>query len=121
MKDYVVVTEGWIDGNYRREGELIRMSADSAKWLLLGGQIAEAEASATKTASHTSALDHDRDGKPGGSLPASDVSHLSPSELADIAERNDIGFNTLRTAARQHLGADMPSRKDAIIAALRAL
>lgn len=65
-------------------------------------------------------LDHDGDGKAGGSLPATSVAQdISAVELADLGERNDIDFPTLRTAARRFLGNAVPAKKKDIITALR--
>lgn len=41
---YQVVIDGWLDGEYRTAGEIIELSADAAKYLLLNGQIVVAPA-----------------------------------------------------------------------------
>lgn len=125
MKRYEVLQEGWIDGDYRRKGETVPMDDAAAKWLVLGGQIAEATASsvaaaAPAAASKASPLDHDGDGKAGGSLPAIDVGDLNAAGLAVAADLGQIDFNTLRIAAKRFLG-EVPAKKADIIAALNAV
>jgi hypothetical protein len=39
MPRYKVMSEGWLDGNYRKAGEMIELTDAEAKWLLRGGQI----------------------------------------------------------------------------------
>jgi len=122
MKTYEVLTEGWINGSYCRKGERVAMPADSAKWLILGGQIKEAEEAGAPAAGPASPLDHDGDGRPGGSKPAGELpADIGAAALADLGERNAIDFATLRAGAQRFLGADTPSRKKDIITALRAL
>lgn len=43
MARYTVTAEGWLDGNYRKQGEVIELSDAEAKWLLRGGQITMAD------------------------------------------------------------------------------
>ncbi|CAM5398692.1 hypothetical protein AFEL58S_02000 [Afipia felis] len=40
---YRVTTEGWLDGNYRKLGEIIELSDAEAKWLVRSGQIVLAD------------------------------------------------------------------------------
>lgn len=40
---YRVTTEGWLDGNYRKLGEIIELSDVEAKWLTRSGQIVLAD------------------------------------------------------------------------------
>ena len=40
---YRVVIEGWLDGNYRKLGEIIDLTEAEAKWLLRNGQIVLAD------------------------------------------------------------------------------
>ena len=122
MKTYEVLTEGWIDGSYSRKGERLTMPGDAAKWLLLGGQIKEIEEAGEPAAGPANPLDHDGDGRPGGSKPAGELpADIGAAALADLGERNAIDFATLRAGAQRFLGADTPSRKKDMIAALRAL
>lgn len=109
---YIVSATGWLDGTYRRKGETVEMSDDAAKWLLLSGQVMVAT-------SQRNPLDHDGDGKAGGSKPAVAADALTAAGLATAAELGTIDFNTLRVAARRYLD-DVPTKKADIIAALHA-
>lgn len=117
--DYIVTKTGWIDGVYRTANSRANYTDEAAKWLRLAGLIAPA--AADEAAPHP--LDHDGDGKPGGSQPGDNdlTSFGSAIDLAEAAETNQINFNALRSAARQFLFDDVPAKKAEIITALRRL
>ncbi len=127
MQTYTVNQDGWLDGNYRTKGEPVQMTEEQAKWLVLGDRISEAApssagapAEALPTAKHP--LDHDNNGKAGGSMKAQPLlDDVGAAELAEMAERNEVDFNTLRSTARKFLGDKTPGRKELIVAALKAL
>lgn len=116
---YRVTETGWLDGEYRREGDVVEKSPAEAKWLVLGGQLAPATEAAAPA--HRDPLDHDGNGKAGGSKPAVAVDDLTAAGLATAAELGTIDYNTLRVAARRFLGDDVPTKKAEIIAALQIL
>lgn len=117
---YRVTQTGWIDGDYRREGDIIEKTELEAKWLVLGGQLELVPVAArTREARHP--LDHDGDGKAGGSKPAVAVDDLTAAGLATAGELGTIDYNTLRAAARRFLGDDVPTKKADIIAALHGV
>ena len=115
---YTVSETGWLDGKYRRKDEIVEMSDEAAKWLRRSGQLVPAPANATRQ--RRDPLDHDGDGKPGGSKPAVDVDSLTAAGLATAAELGTVDYNTLRVAARRFLGEDVPVKKADIIAMLHA-
>lgn len=116
---YRVTETGWLDGEYRREGDIIEKTEIEAKWLVLGGQLAPA--AETAAPAHRDPLDHDGDGKAGGSKSAVAVDDLTAAGLATAAELGTVDYNTLRVAARRFLGDDVPAKKAEIIAALQML
>lgn len=61
-------------------------------------------------------LDHDGDGKKGGSLPT-----RTPEEVLAMAEDATVPFMTFKAAAAKLLGDQTPAKKDDIVAALMEL
>lgn len=116
---YRVTQTGWLDGEFRREGDSIEKTEAEAKWLVLSGQLAMLPVASAHPARDP--LDHDGDGKAGGSKPAVNVDDLTAAGLATAAELGTVDYNTLRLAARRFLGDDVPTKKAEIIAALHAL
>lgn len=116
---YRVTQTGWIDGEYRREGDVVEKTEIEAKWLVLGGQLVPA--TETTTPARRDPLDHDADGKAGGSKSAVAVDDFTAAGLATAAELGTVDYNTLRVAARRFLGDDVPGKKADIITALQIL
>lgn len=61
-------------------------------------------------------LDHDGDGKKGGSLP-----NRTPQEVLAMAEDSSVQFMTFKAAAAKLLGDKTPAKKDEIVIALMEL
>lgn len=77
-RNYTVITEGWIDGRYRKAGEVLFMTDREAKYLVMGGQVSLGVRSSAPFATmvappdQRNPFDHNDSGTPGGSLPAAE-------------------------------------------------
>ena len=64
-------------------------------------------------------LDHDGDGRPGGSLPAGPALDVTAAELLARMKARTIAWNAAQKSAKRILGGDCPAGKAAIMEALK--
>ena len=123
--EYEMLAAGFVAGVYHQKGARLQLVAAEARYLLLAGIVGPVSVQVAPTAAPDirvrNALDHDGDGKSGGSRPAAEIRlDITPAELAGKYKSNLIDYNTLRAQARKLFNVN-ESRAADIIAALELL